>query len=224
MIGSLFLVEKVRAAEHSLEELHINAFINDDGSAEITENRIAYLSEGTENFIVIGNLSKSEIKDFVVREKGKVYQFIDDWDIDASLSDKKFKNGIIKTKDGYELSWGIGDYGKHEYQIEYTITDFIKQLEDNQVLFWRFVNDQTNTPPKKVTVNIETSKQLNADTEKIWGFGFSGDINFYQGNVVAESNQSLDTENYVDRKSTRLNSSHVAISYAVFCLKRKRQY
>src|SRR5690625_6877423 len=27
----------------------------------------------------------------------------------------------------------------------------------------------------------------------------------------------------VDRKSTRLNSSHVAISYAVFCLKKKTQ-
>src|SRR5690606_40884134 len=27
----------------------------------------------------------------------------------------------------------------------------------------------------------------------------------------------------VDRKSTRLNSSHVKISYAVFCLKKKRQ-
>src|SRR5690625_5480542 len=27
---------------------------------------------------------------------------------------------------------------------------------------------------------------------------------------------------YIDRKSTRLNSSHVAISYAVFCLKKKR--
>src|SRR5699024_12687259 len=26
-----------------------------------------------------------------------------------------------------------------------------------------------------------------------------------------------------DRKSTRLNSSHVSISYAVFCLKKKRQ-
>src|SRR5699024_11464865 len=27
----------------------------------------------------------------------------------------------------------------------------------------------------------------------------------------------------VDRKSTRLNSSHVSISYAVFCLKKKKQ-
>src|SRR5690349_22891652 len=29
--------------------------------------------------------------------------------------------------------------------------------------------------------------------------------------------------NYTDRKSTRLNSSHVEISYAVFCLKKKKQ-
>src|SRR5690625_6811556 len=28
---------------------------------------------------------------------------------------------------------------------------------------------------------------------------------------------------HIDRKSTRLNSSHVAISYAVFCLKKKKK-
>src|SRR2546426_5571302 len=28
----------------------------------------------------------------------------------------------------------------------------------------------------------------------------------------------------VDRKSTRLNSSHLVISYAVFCLKKKKSY
>src|SRR5256885_3431424 len=31
------------------------------------------------------------------------------------------------------------------------------------------------------------------------------------------------TDLYRDRKSTRLNSSHLVISYAVFCLKKKRQ-
>src|SRR5438874_7052793 len=34
---------------------------------------------------------------------------------------------------------------------------------------------------------------------------------------------SLDAAfDYLDRKSTRLNSSHVEISYAVFCLKKKK--
>src|SRR5207253_8758862 len=37
----------------------------------------------------------------------------------------------------------------------------------------------------------------------------------FEADIVA---LSLDPE---DRKSTRLNSSHVAISYAVFCLKKK---
>src|SRR5690606_40741430 len=32
------------------------------------------------------------------------------------------------------------------------------------------------------------------------------------------------TRAYRDRKSTRLNSSHVKISYAVFCLKKKNAY
>src|SRR5690625_6779104 len=34
----------------------------------------------------------------------------------------------------------------------------------------------------------------------------------------------VDFDNDQDRKSTRLNSSHVAISYAVFCLKKKKTH
>src|SRR5690554_7326598 len=37
--------------------------------------------------------------------------------------------------------------------------------------------------------------------------------------VVRMANDALER---VDRKSTRLNSSHVRISYAVFCLKKKK--
>src|SRR5690606_41665272 len=33
-----------------------------------------------------------------------------------------------------------------------------------------------------------------------------------------------DNMHVIDRKSTRLNSSHVKISYAVFCLKKKNHY
>src|SRR5438132_8552326 len=32
----------------------------------------------------------------------------------------------------------------------------------------------------------------------------------------------LDLDEFADRKSTRLNSSHTVISYAVFCLKKKK--
>src|SRR3989442_15416050 len=42
----------------------------------------------------------------------------------------------------------------------------------------------------------------------------------YVCRVLAEINLSKEK---IDRKSTRLNSSHVRISYAVFCLKKKKQ-
>src|SRR5437868_11017679 len=37
------------------------------------------------------------------------------------------------------------------------------------------------------------------------------------------ANRDLPKPPYRDRKSTRLNSSHVSISYAVFCLKKKKK-
>src|SRR3712207_9518300 len=39
--------------------------------------------------------------------------------------------------------------------------------------------------------------------------------------VVAEHHHRLEGVALLDRKSTRLNSSHANISYAVFCLKKK---
>src|SRR2546426_6392192 len=40
---------------------------------------------------------------------------------------------------------------------------------------------------------------------------------------VAQSDVTVLITGETDRKSTRLNSSHLVISYAVFCLKKKKQ-
>src|SRR5438034_5456926 len=42
------------------------------------------------------------------------------------------------------------------------------------------------------------------------------------GPSVASQSAEYAIRNELDRKSTRLNSSHTVISYAVFCLKKKR--
>src|SRR2546422_8303113 len=46
-----------------------------------------------------------------------------------------------------------------------------------------------------------------------------------QGGIRTASSPppASDTQTFVDRKSTRLNSSHGYISYAVFCLKKKKK-
>src|SRR5690606_41300906 len=43
-----------------------------------------------------------------------------------------------------------------------------------------------------------------------------------QAGKAAAHDQNIAFMNHLDRKSTRLNSSHVKISYAVFCLKKKK--
>src|SRR5437899_9342338 len=44
------------------------------------------------------------------------------------------------------------------------------------------------------------------------------------GRLLAEKGEFTDAiKHYEDRKSTRLNSSHLGISYAVFCLKKKKK-
>src|SRR5690554_7098300 len=42
-----------------------------------------------------------------------------------------------------------------------------------------------------------------------------------QAKVIVETPEEFNS--WLDRKSTRLNSSHVRISYAVFCLKKKKK-
>lgn len=184
--------------DHRLESLDIHVVLHQDASATITERRVAHLIEGTENYIIIENLGESEILSFKVEEGGTPYEYVGDWDINASRQEKAFRNGIIETSNGYELAWGIGEYGDHEYILEYRVSNFIKQLEDSQMVFWQFVNPNTNIPPQSVTVNIRSEDyDFSEEGESIWAFGYSGYIDFENGNIYAASDRPLSSQNYV---------------------------
>src|SRR5688572_31807995 len=53
-------------------------------------------------------------------------------------------------------------------------------------------------------------------------FGTMGDIRVYVPSEHEQRAQELLRQREQDRKSTRLNSSHSQISYAVFCLKKNK--
>src|SRR5437773_3997213 len=59
-----------------------------------------------------------------------------------------------------------------------------------------------------------TALQDTIDSQPATRAGGGGMGNLSQSSIVF----------FVDRKSTRLNSSHITISYAVFCLKKKINY
>src|SRR5256885_12693342 len=46
----------------------------------------------------------------------------------------------------------------------------------------------------------------------------------FVGQDLATGRQDASNQWLADRKSTRLNSSHLVISYAVFCLKKKKKH
>src|SRR5690606_40722700 len=59
--------------------------------------------------------------------------------------------------------------------------------------------------------------------EDIWhGVSFVLSIRIKDPQFAGQTKERLAGELRIDRKSTRLNSSHVKISYAGFCLKKKR--
>src|SRR5207248_9926929 len=77
-------------------------------------------------------------------------------------------------------------------------------------------------------VNVgEGVMDFEAIAEALKAIGFQGFLSIEQdkhpGDMKATCRRYLEMmKGYLDRKSTRLNSSHRTISYAVFCLKKKK--
>src|SRR5207249_8183288 len=68
-----------------------------------------------------------------------------------------------------------------------------------------------------VTCHDPAVPRLNALGHQFRKMGYRMDTEVQAGKPEAYK----EIGNFLDRKSTRLNSSHVSISYAVFCLKKK---
>src|SRR5690554_7346199 len=76
------------------------------------------------------------------------------------------------------------------------------------------------------SAGVASTNGLEAQFSNIAGLAFTDktQIKFNYTNWLGDANISLNSAGIAqrDRKSTRLNSSHVRISYAVFCLKKKK--
>src|SRR5699024_11718024 len=76
-----------------------------------------------------------------------------------------------------------------------------------------YVRIRVDQEMREVTDDIQLDKNKNHSIEVVV------DRIIVKEGVASRLSDSIET----DRKSTRLNSSHVSISYAVFCLKKKKQ-
>ncbi|WP_085833580.1 DUF2207 domain-containing protein [Clostridium merdae] len=175
----VFTAAPVFAKEDSIPSIQIDAALREDGSAVITEVwNVSGVRSGTEYFKAIKNLSEGmSVHSFTVKdETGKTYQTLSDWDTNRSREEKAGTCGILKKSDGYELCWGIGNYGDHQYTIEYVLDGLVKNYGDYAGFYHLFVSDLSSSP-KSVAVTVRMpNTSFNEGNSRIWGYGFEGEV------------------------------------------------
>src|SRR2546426_8240195 len=103
-------------------------------------------------------------------------------------------------------------------------------MRTTSCIFFFFFNDTATTEIYTLSLHdalpILTVVQLVFRLMRVTLSEWLGDVwvGFKNPHIAAIVSMVLTLGLVIDRKSTRLNSSHLVISYAVFCLKKKKKY
>lgn len=200
-------------AANNVENIDIKVVINDDGSASITQIRRGSFNEGTEAYVVINNLDGMTIEDFQVRDLNGPFTYKANWDINGSFQSKYRQYGIVTTAEGYELCWGLSEYGNREYTISYKIRGIVGSYLDDDGFNFQFVNPGMNTIPTDATVELYLANGtiLNQDNTGIWAFGYYGQIIFMEnGHVYAFTEKPLSSSDMHITIMIRLNKDLIS--------------
>lgn len=185
-----------KVSANTINSIEMDVYIDLNGNAQITEIWNTYLNEGTEGYRPYTKLGNSTISNFsVTDETGIIYENLSNWNTSASFYEKAYKSGINHIPNGLELCWGISEYGNKTYTLKYKINNFVTQYTDTQGIYFNFLNLKQYIGNAKITIHSDYSFSL--DNARIWAFGNKGTINFENGNIVLNSNRSLNEEQYM---------------------------
>lgn len=189
------------ADEDAIPSIRIDVLLQEDGSAEITEIwEVRGVSDGTEYYKELENMDGMTVHSLSVwEEPGAPYQVRDHWDTELTREQKAGTCGILPTDDGYELCWGIGDYGDHTYTIRYTLVGLVKDYGDYAGFYHQFVGSLSSAPGSAdVTVRLAETP-LGADNARIWAYGFTGEVEIPgDGTLAAYTHESMGRRDYVN--------------------------
>lgn len=182
---------------NSIQKISMDIFIKENGDAQITEVWNCSATQGTEVYHPYYNLGNSEIKDLTVREGSTKYTTLSRWNTSGTLSSKAQKCGLNKISNGVEICWGISSYGSHTYTVKYTITNFVSELTDSQMVYWTLIPYEFSNSIGQVYIKIHTNFKI-ADTTDVWGYGnYGGTAYVYNGYIEMQSDGRLSTNEYM---------------------------
>ena len=154
LMGLILFIPNMALA-NSISNIDMNIYVDDSGTAHVTEEWTANLYEGTEGYKPYYNLGESEISNFKVRMNGTDFSYLDNWNVSGSFEDKKYKNGINYTSNGLELCFGISSYGSNTYTLSYDISNFVVNTSDGyQMIYWNLFPYDFNPSPGRVYIKI----------------------------------------------------------------------
>jgi uncharacterized membrane protein YgcG len=179
-------------AQNKVHDVDIQVTLDTDGTAHIREVWDMTLSRGTEVYLGRENLGDIKILDLTVSdETGETYQTDRSWNTDRSFEQKKNHCGLNSISGGYEICWGIGDYGHRTYTVDYTLTNLVKSLDDYDMIHYQFYTPN-DFQGEHVKVTIEKPGFVMDTLTRIWAFGYDGYIWREDGKVIAESENPLE--------------------------------
>ena len=182
---------------NSIEKISMDIYIDKDGDASVTEVWNCQASSGTEVYHPYYNLGKSKITNLTVSDSGVDYQTLSSWSTSGSLQSKAQKCGINKVSNGVELCWGISNYGSHAYTVKYTITNFIADLNDSQMIYWTLIPYDFSNYISDVYIKIHADEAF-PDTTPVWGYGnYGGTAYVYDGYIEMQPQDGLSTDEYM---------------------------
>ena len=155
-------------ADH-IYNIDMDIYLNEDGTANITEVWDVKADSGTEWYKQLYNLGTQELSDFTVSMDGRQLQE-KYWNVDESLSQKSGYYGINRVSEGLELCFGKGDMNRHKFTLNYTLSNFITNTSDSQVLYQTLF---PNVTLDNFTVTVSGFYQF-PDTLDVWGYGYQG--------------------------------------------------
>ena len=179
------------SSDSLIRAIDIILTIKADGSATVSERWDVSVGTGTEWYLVRSNLGDIRIPALSVSENGVQYSYIGEWDVDKSLKQKAGKCGIVHKSDGVALCWGVGSYGDHVFDVNYTMTNAVKSLQDYDCLHLQLVSPGLSSEPERVSVTIRGSEVgLTQENTRAWGFGFEGECLFNEDSGCVEYRSS----------------------------------
>lgn len=195
---SLFLFSLFQTAEaNSINSISMDISIDDNGNASVTEIWKCKTTQGTEVYHPYYNLGNSKITNLTVSENGFNYTTLSNWNTSGTLSDKAYKCGINTLSNGVELCWGISSYSSHTYTVKYTISNFVSELSDSQMIYWTLIPYDFSNSIESVYIKIHSNFNI-PDSVGVWGYGnYGGTAYVYDGYIEMQSNGNLTTDEYM---------------------------